>query len=416
MGAIVDDPWSTTWRSRLGTTTIDDRAAWIVPIVLAGLLATTWSVMRWPELEAVRSWRPAVLASALALGAVTSVVPLRWPVWAVAGSLLVLGLAVVAVRVRGVVPVPTPVASVAVLSASVLALASHGVSAATWLVAGVLLGVAAAVSDSPAVARAHAAVGTGLLVAGAGATADLLDVDASVGPLVAVVVALLLMAGARLGPSAHPVAPAVEITAAAALVVALVWPAGSGEIAVRWTVAGVALIALALVEGGRRWLVWPGLSALVVAYVALIVDSGFSFVEAYTLPLGVVALGVGTYAATRRPEMGTWPVLGPGLAIALLPSVPQALAEPAELRALLLGVGALAVLGVGVRLGWQAPFVAGVAILVLIVLFNIGPYANAAPRVVLIAVVSAVLLGVGITWEDRVRDGRKLVAYVRSMR
>ena len=54
--------------------------------------------------------------------------------------------------------------------------------------------------------------------------------------------------------------------------------------------------------------------------------------------------------------------------------------------------------------------------LTLLVLFNIGPYANAAPRVVVIAVVSAILLGVGITWEDRVRDGRKLVGYVRSMR
>ena len=58
----------------------------------------------------------------------------------------------------------------------------------------------------------------------------------------------------------------------------------------------------------------------------------------------------------------------------------------------------------------------GVTIITLLVLFNIGPYANAAPRVVLIAVVSAILLGFGITWEDRVRDGRKLVGYVRSMR
>ena len=74
------------------------------------------------------------------------------------------------------------------------------------------------------------------------------------------------------------------------------------------------------------------------------------------------------------------------------------------------------VLAAGVKLAWQAPFVAGVVIATLLVLFNIGPYANAAPRVVVIAVVSAILLGVGITWEDRVRDGRKLVGYVRSMR
>ncbi|MFI5428781.1 SCO7613 C-terminal domain-containing membrane protein [Aeromicrobium sp. UC242_57] len=166
----------------------------------------------------------------------------------------------------------------------------------------------------------------------------------------------------------------------------------------------------------RRWYLWPGLSALVVAYILLIVDSGFSFVEAYTLPLGVAALGVGGYLVRRDQQTPTWLVLGPGLAIALLPSVPQALADPTGLRALLLGVAALAVLVAGVRLHWQAPFVSGVVILTALLLFNIGPYANAAPRVVLIAIGSAILLGIGITWEDRVRDGRKVVRYVRSMR
>jgi hypothetical protein len=60
--------------------------------------------------------------------------------------------------------------------------------------------------------------------------------------------------------------------------------------------------------------------------------------------------------------------------------------------------------------------VAGATILTLLVLFNIGPYANAAPRVVLIALLGALSMGLGITWEDRVRDGRRLVTYVRSMR
>ncbi len=417
MGSIVDDPWSAAWHARLDAAVVDDHAAWVVPVVLLGLLATTWSVMAWPELAAVRQWRDGVLGATLALGAVTSVVALRAPVWAGAASLLVLAVAVAWLRSRTARSVPTLVALVLVLASAALALASHGVSAAAWLAGGLVLAGVAFTSRTVAIARTHAAVATGLLVSGAAATVDLLDVDDSVvPPLIAVVVSLLLMAAVRLGRPAHAVTPAVEITAGVALVLALLVPAGSGEIAVRWTIAGVGLIALALVEGGRRWLVWPGMSAVVVAYVALIVDSGFSFVEAYTLPLGAAALASGVWATTRRPETSTWALLGPGLALALLPSVPQSLADPTGLRALLLGVGALAVLAIAVRLGWQAPFVTGTAILLLIVLFNIGPYANAAPRVVLIAVVSAVLLGIGITWEDRVRDGRKLVAYVRSMR
>ena len=413
---ILADPWQVSGGARLDAASVDDRAAWVVPILLLGLVATTWATTRWPEAAGVRPHGAAVVGTVLAIGAVTSVVALRWPVWLVAASLVVLAVALAAVRVRKVAAVPTSVALALLVSASALAAASHGVSSVTWLVAGlVLLGLALVSAVGP-VRQLHAVVGVAGVLAGVAATVGLLDVDDGVVPLVTVVTALSLLAVAQLWAPVRGVADAVEATAAVGLAVALLWPGTSGDFAVRWTIAGVALISLSFVVARRRWLVWPGIAALVVAYVALIVDSGFSFVEAYTLPLGAAGLAAGTWATTRRPETSTWALLGPGLAVALLPSVPQALAEPTELRALLLGVGAAVVLGVGVRLGWQAPFVAGVTILALLVLFNIGPYANAAPRVVLIAVVSAVLLAVGITWEDRVRDGRRLVTYVRSMR
>ena len=54
-------------------------------------------------------------------------------------------------------------------------------------------------------------------------------------------------------------------------------------------------------------------------------------------------------AASRTSAPGL--VLGPGLALALLPSVPQALADPTELRALLLGLGAVVALLAGIKLG-----------------------------------------------------------------
>jgi hypothetical protein len=416
VGRIVDDPWRSGWDVRLDAAAVDDRAVWVVPIVLVGLLATTWFVAAWPELADVRPWRPALLGAALALGTVTSVVALRPPVWVGLAALLMTAAAVGALRVRHVWAVPTPVALVLVLAASVLALASHGASAATWTAGGALLLGIGFVSTGQVVRLVHAAAGTLLLVSGSAAIVALTDVDDAAVPLVAVVVALVLMSAARLTAPEHPVSPAVEMAAGAALVVGLLTPAGSGEIAVRWTIAGVGLVALSLAASGRRWLVWPGMAALVVAYVALIVDSGFSFVEAYTLPLGVAGLAAGVLAVTKKPDLSTWALLGPGLAVALLPSVPQSLAEPTELRALLLGAGALAVLAVGIRLRWQAPFVAGATILTLLVLFNIGPYANAAPRVVLIALLGALSMGLGITWEDRVRDGRRLVTYVRSMR
>jgi hypothetical protein len=263
--------------------------------------------------------------------------------------------------------------------------------------------------------QSYAALSVPLGLGGVAALVDLLDIDDSVTPLVTLVCALVVIGATGLLRN-HTLRIPVEASAAFVGFVALLVPASTSDLAVRWTIAGVALMASASAIRDRRWYVWPGAVAFVVAYVLLIVDSGFSFVEAYTLPLGALALAAGIYAAHRKPEVSTWLLLGPGLALALLPSVPQALVDPTDLRALLLGLGGVVTLLLGVKLGWQAPFISGAVIVTLLVLFNIGPYANAAPRVVVIAAVSAVLLGFGITWEDRVRDGRKLVRYVRSMR
>jgi hypothetical protein len=271
-------------------------------------------------------------------------------------------------------------------------------------------------SDPVPLRQAYAVGGVGLVVSGLATAADLVDPPRAVPALVAVVAALALVTAAGTIWRELPIRVPVEVAAAIAAFVPLVADGSTAALAVRWTIVGVWLVALSFVVHGRRTYLWPGAGALVVAYILLIVDSGFSFVEAYTLPLGATALAVGLYLVRKRSTANTWLLLGPGLAIALLPSVPQALADPTDLRALLLGVGALVALALGIRLGWQAPFVSGAVIVTLLVLFNIGPYANAAPRVVLIAAVSAVLLAVGITWEDRVRDGRRLVGYVRSMR
>lgn len=410
------DPWSVEWDRRLDVSSVADHAAWVVPVVLVALLATTWFVAHWPEAAPAAPHAPALVGSAMALGAATAVVALRWPVWVVAWSLIALAAVFAVVRARRIVSVPSPVTALLLLAGSALAAASHGVSATTWLAGGLVLVVVAFVTDGDELRPVYAFVGVALIVGGIAALVELIDIDDAVTPLVAVVASIAMMSAAQFVRVDQGVGPAIEIAAGIGLGVALVMPGTAGEFSVRWTIAGASLIGLGMAVAGRRWFVWPGLAALIVAYVALVLDSGFSFVEAYTLPLGVAVLAVGLVLTPRKPDIGTWTLLGPGLAVSLLPSVPQALADPTEVRALVLGVGALVVLAVGVRWSWQAPFVAGVMILTLLVLFNIGPYANAAPRVVLIAAVSAVLLGIGITWEDRVQDGRKLVHYVRSMR
>lgn len=415
-GNALDRSWTGSWDARLTPQWADHTARWPVPVVVIAAVVVAWFVARWPEIAKAAPKAKSAVVIVAGLGLVDAVVISRLPLWLAVAVLLVAAALLLVFHDRVPDVLNGPTIAVLVVIAAVLAIPSAGVSAAAWI-GGALLLATLVRNDGPAWLRMTYAAGAALLMAaGAAATVDVMDVDRSVTFFVVLIVTLALVAAAALLLPQHVARLPVEVVGGLGTIVALVGTGSTPELAVRWTIAGVALIALSFVVDDRRWYVWPGLAALVVAYILLIVDSGFSFIEAYTLPLGAALLAAGLFLLRRHETSSTWLYLGPGLALALLPSVPQALAEPTGLRALLLGIAALVALALGVRLGWQAPFVVGVTIVALLVLFNIGPYANAAPRVVLIAVVSALLLGVGITWEDRVRDSRLLVKYVRSMR
>lgn len=416
VGTALDRSWSRAWDARVDATWAGDAAAWVAVPMLVALVVVAWFVPRWPELEGLRAHRTSVVTVAAGLGVLDAVVVAQLPTGVAVAAWLGVAACLLAAHLRGLAPMAAPTAVVLVGFASALAAANQGVSAVAWIVGALVLAGLAWAKGQAGLRQAYAAGAVLVLVAGLVAATDLLDPPHAVPALVGVVASLALLAAAGTLWREHPVRVAVEAASALALFAALVSEGSTAEAAVRWTIAGVVIIALSFVVPSRQWYLWVGGAALAVAYVLLIIDSGFSFVEAYTLPLGAIALAVGLYLVRRQPESSTWLLLGPGLALALLPSVPRALADPTDLRALLLGLGAVAALVLGARFTWQAPFVLGSVILTLLVLFNIGPYANAAPRVVLIAAVSAVLLGFGITWEDRVRDGRRLVGYVRAMR
>jgi hypothetical protein len=96
----------------------------------------------------------------------------------------------------------------------------------------------------------------------------------------------------------------------------------------------------------------------------------------------------------------------------LLPSLLRALDDPGVWRPLLLGLTALAVLGVGVARRLQAPLVLGGLVLAVDALVQLSPYLadlyDAVPRWTVIGTVGLLLLGLGATYERRVRDVRLL--------
>ncbi|UUZ59348.1 SCO7613 C-terminal domain-containing membrane protein [Nocardioides sp. B-3] len=81
---------------------------------------------------------------------------------------------------------------------------------------------------------------------------------------------------------------------------------------------------------------------------------GVDTVEAYTLPLAVVLLVVGTIALLRGND-SSMATLSPGLGLALVPSLLLVLVDPVGLRAVVLGLACIVLVAIGLARGWAAP-------------------------------------------------------------
>ncbi|MEU0246423.1 hypothetical protein ABZ192_19180 [Streptomyces sp. NPDC006235] len=134
--------------------------------------------------------------------------------------------------------------------------------------------------------------------------------------------------------------------------------------------------------------------------------------EAYTLPVTVPALLVGALRRRRDPQVSSWTAYGPGLAATLLPSLVAAWGDPQWTRPLLLGAAALLVTLLGARHHLQAPLVLGGSVLALVTLHELAPYVvqvtGALPRWAPPALAGLLLLALGATYEQRIRDVRRV--------
>jgi cell division protein FtsW (lipid II flippase) len=167
----------------------------------------------------------------------------------------------------------------------------------------------------------------------------------------------------------------------------------------------------------RRELAWAGGALLAAASWVRLWDLGVSSPEAYTLPSAALLVLAGLDRLRRDRSVGTMAALAPGLSLALVPTLLWALVDPVGLRPLLLGLGCLAMVLVGARLGWTAPIALGAAAGAVLLLRLAAPYVgDAVPRWVLIAAAGAVLVALGATWERRLADARSVTTYVRDLR
>ncbi|MFF4153006.1 SCO7613 C-terminal domain-containing membrane protein [Streptomyces sp. NPDC001651] len=313
----------------------------------------------------------------------------------------------------------TVLAPLTTLPLVLLSLAGQG---ATLAVTGALTALFAAASWTPRLApftAPAALVYATALACATGAAAGWRPQETAVLVLVVPVAAALL--AARLGDTARATVP-VEVTGATAALLAFGLAVASGDLpmlALVLALCGVIASGTAL-RPGRRPVAFAGTALFVLAAWVRLAAWDVGTPEAYTLPVTVPALVVGALGRRRDGQVSSWTAYGPGLAATLVPSLLAAWGDTHWARPLLLGVTALAVTLLGARHHLQAPLLLGGTVLALDALHELAPYivqvTDALPRWVPPALAGLLLLAVGATYEQRLRDARRVREFLGTMR
>ncbi|MET8247956.1 hypothetical protein ABZV31_28285 [Streptomyces sp. NPDC005202] len=294
----------------------------------------------------------------------------------------------------------------ALLTSASLALLSLASEPATLTVLALLTALFAGAARRPAPAAASLAYATAL----ACATGALLGRQREHTALLvlAVPAAAALLATRVTGATRT----AVEVTGAAA-----------GLVAVGLAVTDAPMLALVLalcgaiaagtaIRADRRATGYAAAALFVLAGWVRLASWGVGATEAYTLPVTVPALIVGALRRRRDPLASSWTAYGAGLTATLVPSLAAAWSDPHWPRPLLLGAAALLLTLLGARHRLRAPLLLGGAVLALDALHELAPYlvqvTDALPRWVPPALAGLLLLAVGATYEQRLKDVRRV--------
>jgi hypothetical protein len=210
-------------------------------------------------------------------------------------------------------------------------------------------------------------------------------------------------------PAARGASAAVEASAHAAALVALSF---CGE-APRHAAAVLAIwgVAIGLTALRKQPVARAAFAALAeaAAWITLLRGEKVGLLEAYTLPIALLAVAAGVLAAYRRRGLPSWIAYGPALAAAFLPSLGAVFVEPENLnRRLLLGVGALLVTIAGAIWRRQAPFIMGGVTLLVLALHELMLVWQRVSAWIPLALGGLLLVAVAITYERRMRDLARL--------
>ncbi len=381
------------------------------PLVLAAVAAVLALAVRGA------TWRPRALTGVLVLGwsalmVAPVVLDVPYPALLVVEVLVTAALLAVVTRAgaaESVLALPAVVlALVTSVSLGFLSLATRSatvgvLTAVTALFAAVSLKRRLSVLTLPA-AFGHGAA----LACAAGAAAGWAPQHTAL--LVLVVPAVAALCAARVSDTRTTMVVEVAGAAAGCLAIALA-AVDAGMLSLVLSLSAVIVSGTALRADRRPAAAYAATALFALAAWVRLAAWGVTAPEPYTVPVSVAALVVGLLRRRRDPQVSSWVAYGPGLATTLVPSLAAAWTDVYATRPWLLGAAALLVTLLGARHRLRAPLLLGGGVLVLDALHELAPYlvqiAGLLPRWVPPALAGVLLLAVGATYEQRLRDVRR---------
>lgn len=444
---VAADPWSVSWRDRLpGLAEVSAAVDPAAQTALVGALVGTLGVLVLLLVSAPSWWRtvappgsapdadrsagpatPVDVPQAVLLAAAGALTGIGWMFlpsrsWLVAVGVVLAVAAFAGPRVlrspgqgrpRRRTPLPTAVGALVLLAVTTVAAAPSQVlfvaatAAATLALAWLSARGHVAWAAPAAVVVGAACLVSGTLAAGAPRTW-------SATPVLAVAAVAVVLAAVR-RRTFLPVEAAFSVAVVGASAVA-VDEAGATPWAAHLAVVGALAAGHGASHADRRGYAWAGSVLLAASTWVRLADAEVSTVEAYTLPSALALVALGLWRLHRDGAASSARALGSGLLLATLPSVPQVWDDPVSLRALLLGLGCLAMVLVGAARSLAAPLLAGAAVGAVVVLAEVWPVIGSGPQWVPLTLAGLVLLVCGATWEARMRDLRRAGAYLAALR
>lgn len=165
---------------------------------------------------------------------------------------------------------------------------------------------------------------------------------------------------------------------------------------------------------------WATIGVLALGGLAVLVPGEVDPFDLVTASVGVALIGAGWFRMRRSPEVGSWPALGIGLTVLLIPPLIADFTDPELWRNVMLGIVVALVVLVGAMRRLQAPLLLGGGVLLVHAIVLLWPSITALYEAVWwwlwLGIAGVLFVVLAATYERQLRLARGTIRSIAELR